>query len=149
MLLTEFDIAAALPKEKSYKLADGKGMYLLVHPNGGKYFRVDYRFNAKRKTLALGVYPQVNLDTARTKLSIIKQLLKAGIDPSLRFARSSALSHPNTHAGLNIALQNYSNDDLINELRRRGISIVSVTEQCLEIDSHSVEHALSEFLYGS
>ncbi len=148
MILTDLEIANALPREKSYKLSDGKGMYVLVHPNGGKYFRVDYRFNAKRKTLALGVYPHVNLDTARTKLVTIKQLLKTGIDPSIRSTPSS-LSNQNTSDNLNIALQEYSNDELINELRRRGITIVSVTDHCLEIDTRSVEHALSEFLYGS
>lgn len=46
---------------KAYKLTDGNGMYVYVHPNGSKYFRLDYRFEGKRKTLALGVYPVIIL----------------------------------------------------------------------------------------
>ena len=47
----------AKPADKLYKIPDEKGMYLFVHCNGGKYFRLDYRFDGKRKTLAPGVYP--------------------------------------------------------------------------------------------
>lgn len=49
------------PKEQPYKLADGRGMYLLV-TEAGKYWRLDYRMDAKRKTLALGCYPDVPLE---------------------------------------------------------------------------------------
>ena len=51
-------------KPKSYKLTDGFGLYLLVTPKG-KYWRFDYRFKNKRKTLALGVYSEISLDEAR------------------------------------------------------------------------------------
>ncbi len=40
----------------------------MVNPNGAKYWRVKYRFNGKEKTLALGVYPEINLSTAREQL---------------------------------------------------------------------------------
>ena len=60
MPLTDTAIRNAKPKEKHYKLTDGKGMYVLVNQSG-KYFRLDYRFGGKRKTLALGVYPDVTL----------------------------------------------------------------------------------------
>ena len=53
-------------RNKQYKLSDEKGMYLLVN-KAGKYFRFDYRFAGKRKTLALGVYPAVKLAEAREK----------------------------------------------------------------------------------
>ena len=59
MPLSDTAIKAAKPKlDKAYKLPDEKGMYLLIHVNGSKYFRLDYRFNGQRKTLALGVYPE-------------------------------------------------------------------------------------------
>lgn len=45
--------------DKAYKITDEKGMYLLVDTKGNKYFRLDYRFDGKRKTLALGVYLKV------------------------------------------------------------------------------------------
>ena len=57
----------AQPKEKDFKLADEKGMFLLVKPTGRKYWRMQYRFAGKHKTLALGVYPEVSLKEAREK----------------------------------------------------------------------------------
>ncbi len=71
----------AKPKEKQYKLADGGGMYLLVLPAGGKYWRLKYRIRGKEKVLALGVYPEVDLEGARDKRYKAKQLIKSGVDP--------------------------------------------------------------------
>lgn len=61
--------------------ADGGGMYLLVKP-AGKYWRMDYRYLDKRKTLALGVYPSVTLAQARKRRDQAKSQLADGIDPS-------------------------------------------------------------------
>ena len=55
--LTETAVKNAKAKEKSFKLADGAGLYLEVMPNGAKYWRLKYRFGSKEKWLALGVYP--------------------------------------------------------------------------------------------
>ena len=55
---------------------------MLVHPNGSKYFRMDYRFDGKRKTLALGVYPETSLKQAREKRDIARKQIADGIDPS-------------------------------------------------------------------
>lgn len=63
------------------KHADGGGMYLLVK-SGNKYWRMDYRFADKRKTLALGVYPAVSLAKARARRDKARELLADGIDPS-------------------------------------------------------------------
>jgi len=83
MKLSDTKIRAAKPRDKSYKLADGGGMYLLIHKNGGKYFRVDYRFGGKRKTLALGTYPDMSLREARDRLYTVKKQIADGIDPGL------------------------------------------------------------------
>jgi hypothetical protein len=56
MPLTDTTIKNAKPRDKQYKIADEKGMYLLVKPNGGKYFRLKYRFAGSEKSLALGGY---------------------------------------------------------------------------------------------
>ena len=64
MKLTIKAVGAAKPREKPYKLADGNGMFLLVNPNGSKYWRLKYYFNGKEKLLALGVYPEVSLTEA-------------------------------------------------------------------------------------
>lgn len=67
MKLNARQIDTAKPKEKAYKLADGGGLYLLVKPSGGKYWRFKYRVAGKEKLLALGVYPEVTLADARAK----------------------------------------------------------------------------------
>ena len=69
------------PRERPYKIADGSGLYLLVSPDGARYWRMAYRFNGKQKTLALGVYPEVSLSLARKKHEAARKLLAAGIDP--------------------------------------------------------------------
>ncbi|WP_108943890.1 Arm DNA-binding domain-containing protein [Escherichia coli] len=60
MALTDAKIRAAKPTDKAYKLTDGAGMFLLVHPNGSRYWRLRYRILGKEKTLALGVYPELH-----------------------------------------------------------------------------------------
>ena len=57
MALTDTRIRNAKPQAQPYKLSDGGGMYLLVTPKGASYWRLDYRFAGKRRTLALGIYP--------------------------------------------------------------------------------------------
>lgn len=82
MALTDVVVRAAKPKEKAYKIADGKGLFLLVKPNGGKYWRFRYQLNGKGNSLALGVYPQVALKDARTLRDAARQDLDNGIDPA-------------------------------------------------------------------
>ena len=79
------------------KHADGSGMYLLVNA-GGKYWRMDYRFADKRKTLALGVYPAVSLAKARAKRDAARKLLADGTDPSTaKQADKQAKAHAAVH----------------------------------------------------
>jgi integrase len=80
MPLTDVSIKNAPPKDKPYKMTDKDGLYLLVK-KAGKYFRYDYRFQGKRKTYSIGVYPTVTLKEAREKLHEAKKLLQNGIDP--------------------------------------------------------------------
>ena len=61
MKLTARQVETAKPKDKPYKLADGGGLYLLVNPNGKRYWRLKYRSLGKEKLLAIGVYPDVSL----------------------------------------------------------------------------------------
>jgi integrase len=81
MALTDITIKAAKPKDKTYKLSDGEGMYLLV-TSTGKYWRFDYRFLAKRKTLAIGVYPTISLSDARERRNEARKSLANNVDPS-------------------------------------------------------------------
>jgi len=82
MALTELSIKHARPKEKPYKIYDEKGLYLIVTPNGGKWWRLDYMFKGKRKTISLGIYPEVSLKEARLKRDETKAVLARGEDPS-------------------------------------------------------------------
>ena len=70
--LTEAAIRQAKPKDKSYRLPDGNGMYLEVMPTGAKYWRLKYRYDGKEKRLAFGVYPTVTLTKARDKARAAK-----------------------------------------------------------------------------
>ena len=79
--LTATQVKQAKPREKVYKLADGGSMYLEIRPNGARYWRHDYRYAGKRKTLALGVYPEVSLKEAREKHQAARSKLSQGIDP--------------------------------------------------------------------
>src|SRR6516162_6366963 len=82
MRLTDTRVRNAKPKAQPYKLSDGGGMYLLVTPDGARYWRLDYRFVGKRRTLALGVYPTVTLSSARARRDEARALLARYIDPS-------------------------------------------------------------------
>ena len=84
MPLTENVIQKAKPAEKQYKLTDGEGMYILVSKQGGKWWRLDYRFNGKRKTLSLGTYPETKLKKARELRADARKLISNGVDPSLQ-----------------------------------------------------------------
>ena len=72
----------AKPGTKPYNLSDGGGLYLLIKPNGTKAWRFNYRFNGKQKTLAIGVFPDVSLKTAREKHKEARENLANDIDPS-------------------------------------------------------------------
>ena len=95
MPLTDTAIRNAKPKSKQYKLHDEKGLYLLVKESG-KYFRLDYRFEGKRKTLALGVYPTVRLAEAREKRDDARKMIADGVDPNLQRKISKVISAEQT-----------------------------------------------------
>lgn len=99
MTLTDTRIRNAKQEAKSYKLSDGGGMYLLVTPGGARYWRMDYRFAGKRRTLAIGVYPIVTLASARARREEARAMLAKDIDPSAlkkRAKRAAKLATENT-----------------------------------------------------
>lgn len=65
--LHELKIRASKPKERSYKVWDDRGRYMLVTPTGGRLWRFRYRMGGVEKLLALGAYPDVSLKRAREK----------------------------------------------------------------------------------
>jgi integrase len=98
MPLTNLKVEKAKPKEKQYKLADERGMYLLIHPKGGKWWRLDYRFQGKRKTLSLGTVPDVSLKDARKKRDEARSILDDGADPSYYRASAKAFGEDSFEA---------------------------------------------------
>ena len=79
--LTENSIRKAQILEKQYKIYDGDGMFLLIHPNGSKYWRMKYTFDGKSKLASFGVWPGVSLKEARERRHEAKQKIKMGINP--------------------------------------------------------------------
>ena len=70
------------PMDATLRLNDGDGLYLLVKPNGARWWRLDYSIGGNRKTLSIGVYPDTGLKAARDKADEARQQVAAGTDPS-------------------------------------------------------------------
>lgn len=81
MPLTDVRVRTAKPAEKDYKMADERGLFLLVKKNSSKYWRMKYRIAGKEKLLAIGVYPDVSLASARQSRDETRSMLAQGIDP--------------------------------------------------------------------
>lgn len=84
MALTDVAIRKAKPGDKPRKLADERGLFLLLQPGGGRWWRFRYRFNGKEKMLSLGTYPDVSLQKAWELRDEARRLVAAGVDPSAK-----------------------------------------------------------------
>ncbi len=83
LMLTDTQIRKVKSREKSFKLADGKGLFLIIQPNGSRYWRFRYWFGDKEKSLSLGVYPEMTLARAREKRDEARQMLADDVDPGM------------------------------------------------------------------
>ena len=79
--LSDTSIRNSKSRQKQYKIFDGQGLFVLIHPNGSKYFRYRYKLEGKEKVMALGVYPATTLKQAREKRLEAQSLVKEGSDP--------------------------------------------------------------------
>ena len=82
MPLTEVAARNAKPGERPFKVFDAQGLYLLVQPQGGKLWRLKYRFAGKEKLLSFGSYPEVSLREARQRRDKARKQLRDDQDPS-------------------------------------------------------------------
>lgn len=130
MKLTATQVKAAQPKEKPYKLADGKGLYVLVQPSGARYWRWKFRFGGKEKTLALGVYPEVSLAAARAGCEQARRQLAEGRDPSqIKRIKKLADRHQGENTFKAVALEWYAT-----QMREKSDSYRDRTKRLLEND---------------
>lgn len=81
-MLTNTAILRLKPKEKLYRVFDGRGLYLEISPSGSKYWRLKYRYLGKERRMALGVYPDISLAIARERREDARKLVAVGIDPA-------------------------------------------------------------------
>lgn len=81
MTLSDAKARGARARAKPYKLYDERGLYLLVHHNGSKYWRLRYRLAGREKLYAIGLYPEIPLTEARELAAQARKLVKAGRDP--------------------------------------------------------------------
>jgi len=111
-MLTEAAIRAAKPRQKAYKLRDGKGLHILIDPRGGRYWRFRYRVGGVEKMLSLGVYPAVGLKLARDRRDDARRVVAAKADPSAKRQEENA-TRANTFAAV---------ADEFMELKRKTLS---------------------------
>ena len=123
MALTDTAIRTAIAGAKDRKLADDKGLYLLLTAGGSKLWRFKYRVNGKEKKLALGAYPEVSLKEARLARDRARTAAQAGGDPAAakREARAAKrLAAGNTFGGIA--------EELITKMEAEGKADVTVTK---------------------
>jgi integrase len=89
--LTDVVISQLRARDKIYKASDGDGMSLIVHPNGKKWWRFDFKYHKKRNSISLGVYPDITLSLAREKRAACLKALLAGVHPTI--GRDNILSN--------------------------------------------------------
>ena len=123
MALTDTAIRLAKAQASDRKLADSKGLYLLVTVTGSKLWRFKYRIDGKEKKLALGSYPEVGLKEARARRDVARQSAQAGSDPSVakREARiANRIAAATTFAGIA--------DEYIAKLEAEGKAPVTIAK---------------------
>ena len=81
-MLTELQCKNFQPQNKNYKKFDGGGMFLLIKPNGNKYWHLKYKYAGKEKLVSLGVYPGISLKEARKKRDELKLKISENVDPT-------------------------------------------------------------------
>lgn len=103
--LTDIRVKNAKPETKEYKISDGKGLYLLVTPSGGKLWRFKYRYDNKQKGLAFGSYPEVSLADARQRRDDARKLIASGVDPIDQKKQQKAIELEQTTTFKNVAIE--------------------------------------------
>jgi integrase len=107
MPLSDTTIRNAKPTDKPQKFADGGGLYLLLNPNGSRWWRLKYRAGGKEKLLSLGTYPDTGLKDARDKRDAARKLMAAGIDPGEQRKAEKAAGEERTANSLEVVAREW------------------------------------------
>lgn len=99
MALSDAKIRALKPGPKPFKVADERGLFLLVSPGGSRLWRVKFRidgldakgkFKKIEKLLSLGAYPDISLKRARQLRDEARETHAAGLDPTFEKQKAKA-----------------------------------------------------------
>jgi integrase len=115
MALSNTAIINAKAADKSYKMYDTDGLFLQVTPQGGKWWRLKYRFDGKEKLLSLGTYPDISLSQARQKREDSKKLLAIDIDPSENRKQTKADNRLNTENSFELVAREWWQSHMTNK----------------------------------
>lgn len=121
MPLTDTAIRAARHNSKPTKLADEKGLFLLLQPGGGKLWRLKYRFAGKEKKLCLGRYPDVPLRDARKRRDEARTLLATGIDPGAQKKADAAAAKLSANTTFRVV-----GDEYLDKAAREGREALTI-----------------------
>ena len=81
-MLTDMQVRQAKPKDKTYRLLDEKGLYLVVSKSGNKYWQYRFKLNGKQSIYSIGAYPEVSLLEARVEHDRVRKLVQQGTNPN-------------------------------------------------------------------
>jgi integrase len=109
-LLDDKKISSAKPTGKQFTLKDGNGLFVLVHPNGSKYFRLRATINGKPKLIQLGVYDVMTLAKAREVARDKKVQIAEGLDPVIQKKIDKANSKLAANATLEVVYDDWLAD---------------------------------------
>lgn len=98
-MLTDKALKALRPRERPYKRADERGLYVIVRPDGAVWWRFRYSYTGREKLLSLGTYPDTSLKRAREKRDDARRELAAGLDPSAK-RQAEKLAHADTFGAI-------------------------------------------------
>ena len=107
MKLSDVTLRRVKATDKPQKFADGGGLYLYVAPTGGKLWRMDYRFEGKRKTLSFGAYPAAGRKDARARREEAKGQIAAGIDPGAHKKAAKEAARADTDSAFEIVAREW------------------------------------------
>lgn len=125
MALTDSAVRVLKARDRAYKVADEKGLYLLVTPSGGRLWKLKFRNSVGvEKKLSLGAYPDTTLKEARELRDNARSQLAKGIDPAEKKRRDKQTVRVNAEHTFAAVAQTY-----IEKNRRDGLADATIRKR--------------------